>query len=93
MAPYLMTKSAFYLNSKSMKVNFHALTVQIKRGFRHQIRCHLCWMGLPIQNDPLYSHNEETVTSDSILALRSHALFFPDPASGKRLEYIIEALN
>ncbi|MDR2176505.1 MAG: RNA pseudouridine synthase [Treponema sp.] len=30
------------------------LTVRISRGFRHQIRCHLAWIGEPILNDVLY---------------------------------------
>jgi hypothetical protein len=36
--------------------------------------------------------NEEQVLSSSLLALRSHALLFPDPRSGKQLEYRIEVL-
>ena len=65
-------------------------TARIKRGFRHQIRCHLCWIGFPILNDPLYSHS----TADGeFLALRAHALFFTDPSSGGRREYRIDALE
>jgi len=67
-------------------------TVRIKRGFRHQIRCHLCWAGFPILNDPLYS-NAESPSSDSPLALKSHALFFADPASGQKRECRIAALE
>jgi 23S rRNA pseudouridine1911/1915/1917 synthase len=29
-------------------------TLRIRRGFRHQIRCHLAWIGRPILNDLLY---------------------------------------
>lgn len=29
----------------------------ITNGFRHQVRCHLAWMGLPIAGDPLYNSN------------------------------------
>ncbi len=28
---------------------------KITQGFRHQVRCHLAWAGLPIQNDPIYN--------------------------------------
>ena len=28
---------------------------KISQGFRHQVRCHLAWAGLPIQNDPIYN--------------------------------------
>jgi len=67
----------------------YAFTVKLRRGFRHQIRCHLAWIGCPVVNDPIYG--DQPVT-DGFLALRSHALFFPDPASGERREYRIEAL-
>jgi 23S rRNA pseudouridine1911/1915/1917 synthase len=66
-------------------------TVRIRRGFRHQIRCHLCWIGFPIENDPLYSpypHQE-----GAILPLRAHALFFADPSTGDWKEYCIDPLS
>jgi hypothetical protein len=31
------------------------LTVGITRGFRHQVRVHLAWLGLPILGDVLYA--------------------------------------
>ncbi|MDR2729643.1 MAG: hypothetical protein LBB81_01935 [Treponema sp.] len=65
----------------------YIFTVQIKRGFRHQIRCHLAWIGFPIKGDPLYSQSEH-----ELLALRSHALFFTDPSSGQKRECGIEPL-
>jgi 23S rRNA pseudouridine1911/1915/1917 synthase len=67
----------------------YAFTVRLKRGFRHQIRCHLAWIGCPVADDPIYG--AQPVIGD-FLALRSHALFFPDPASGKQREYRIEPL-
>lgn len=30
------------------------LRVRLERGFRHQIRAHLAWVGLPIAGEPLY---------------------------------------
>ena len=68
---------------------YYTFTVRLRRGFRHQIRCHLAWIGCPVVNDPIYG---EQPVIDDFLALRSHALFFPDPASGEQREYRIEAL-
>lgn len=31
------------------------VTCRISQGFRHQVRCHLAWAGLPIINDPVYN--------------------------------------
>jgi 23S rRNA pseudouridine1911/1915/1917 synthase len=68
----------------------YAFTVRLKRGFRHQIRCHLAWIGCPVVNDPIYG---EQLATDGFLALRSHGLAFPDPASGEQREYRIELLS
>ena len=32
------------------------VTCTISKGYRHQVRCHLAWIGLPIKGDPLYSN-------------------------------------
>lgn len=29
----------------------------ITKGFKHQVRCHLAWVNLPIKNDPIYNKN------------------------------------
>ena len=87
-------RGGFYRTEIS-EVRNSFFTLRIKRGFRHQIRCHLCWIGCPILNDPLYRFqlNEEAVSddesADDILALCAHALFFTDPSSGKPREYRI----
>ncbi|MCL2265775.1 MAG: pseudouridine synthase [Treponema sp.] len=82
-------RNGFY-RTEIISVKENVFTVRINRGFRHQIRCHLCWIGYPILNDPLYPEEKETT---SLLALRSHALLFSDPSSGKYLEYRIESLS
>jgi 23S rRNA pseudouridine1911/1915/1917 synthase len=81
-----------------------SFAVRIKRGFRHQIRCHLCWIGFPILNDSVYSQAagegtvpiarepEASLLEASSLALRAHALFFTDPSTGKSREYRIAPL-
>jgi 23S rRNA pseudouridine1911/1915/1917 synthase len=83
-------RGGFYLTEITGREG-NVFTVRIKRGFRHQIRCHLCWIGFPIQNDPLYSE-QETGNSEGILALRAHALFFADPSTGRQREYRIKTM-
>ncbi|MDR2542315.1 MAG: RNA pseudouridine synthase [Treponema sp.] len=85
-------KGGFY-RTEITNVNENVFTVRIKRGFRHQIRCHLCWIGFPIENDPLYGLPNEEISPESLLSLCSHALFFPDPDSGKILKFGIKAID
>ena len=82
-------RGGFY-RTEIVGIDGGVFTVRIKRGFRHQIRAHLCWIGCPILNDTLYTHpvSEGTVAA-GLLALRAHALFFTDPSNGKRREYRI----
>jgi 23S rRNA pseudouridine1911/1915/1917 synthase len=58
--------------------------VQIRRGFRHQIRCHLAWLGFPLLNDALYAGKP---ASGSILALKAVSLAFYDPESHNPLYF------
>jgi 23S rRNA pseudouridine1911/1915/1917 synthase len=62
--------------------------LRIKRGFRHQIRCHLSWIGKPILNDALYGG----AVLGGAIALRAEGFSFYDPASGEKREYRIPTL-
>ena len=57
--------------------------LRIWRGFRHQIRCHLAWLGLPILNDNLYGGSP---FGNGLFALRAVSIAFNDPST--RLERI-----
>jgi 23S rRNA pseudouridine1911/1915/1917 synthase len=59
--------------------------LRLKKGFRHQIRCHLAWLGFPILNDVLYG--AERQAGDGILALKAEMLTFYDPASSRKRVY------
>jgi 23S rRNA pseudouridine1911/1915/1917 synthase len=73
--------------------------LRIIRGFRHQIRCHLAWIGNPIAGDSLYGDGgpaDSVKTADSwgaYLALRAQALCFRDPRTGAPREFRIPAVN
>jgi 23S rRNA pseudouridine1911/1915/1917 synthase len=77
---------------------FTAFTVRIQRGFRHQIRCHLAWLGFPLVNDRLYGGvilgiyrplAWELSPVQLFLALRAQGVSFDDPVSGERREYVL----
>lgn len=56
--------------------------VSIRRGFRHQIRAHFAWLGLPIIGDALYGG----LPADR-LYLHAAALEFDSPRTGERLRF------
>jgi 23S rRNA pseudouridine1911/1915/1917 synthase len=65
-------------------------TLRIARGFRHQIRCHLAWLGNPIAGDPLYG---KRASPEEVLALRAQALRFFDPRDGSPREFRLPAFS
>ncbi len=56
------------------------LRVGLSRGFRHQIRAHLAWIGLPISGDALYGG-----APDGRLRLHALSLMFSHPATGEAM--------
>jgi hypothetical protein len=53
------------------------LRIGLSRGFRHQIRAQLAWIGLPISGDPLYGGR-----MDERLRLYANRLSFTHPGTG-----------
>ena len=60
--------------------------LQLARGFRHQIRCHLAWIGYPILNDELYWHHKNGNLASELEIGRSNCgekpLFMQQSAHG-----------
>ncbi|GHT83320.1 RNA pseudouridine synthase [Spirochaetia bacterium] len=67
--------------------------VRIARGFRHQIRCHLAWLGYPILNDRLYGGLPGPESMDQVPALKAQGLFFRDPLSGEDRQYRLPPIH
>jgi 23S rRNA pseudouridine1911/1915/1917 synthase len=59
--------------------------VRITRGFRHQIRCHLSWLGHPTLGDGLYG--PPAGPGEQALMLKAQGLSFSDPYSGENRQY------
>jgi 23S rRNA pseudouridine1911/1915/1917 synthase len=67
---------------------------RIARGFRHQIRCHLAWLGYPVLNDRLYGGLADGGTgAEQPLALKAQGLSFRDPLSGEDRDYRLPPIH
>ena len=70
----------FYLSSvraAESRDGILAATVVLTRGFRHQIRAHFAWIGLPLLGDSLYGGGERP-----FLELVATGLSFEHPTTG-----------
>jgi 23S rRNA pseudouridine1911/1915/1917 synthase len=59
----------------------------ISGGYRHQVRCHLAWVHVPITGDALYN---PSVRDGQKLAFVAYKLSFPHPLTGNECTYILE---
>jgi 23S rRNA pseudouridine1911/1915/1917 synthase len=59
--------------------------LRLSRGFRHQIRCHLAWLGWPIMGDSVYGGGPA-----ENLALTAYHLHFFDPKTEKVLDFFLQ---
>jgi 23S rRNA pseudouridine1911/1915/1917 synthase len=70
--------------------------VRIRRGFRHQIRCHLAWAGYPLVNDRIYGGREWPLSGGDgafFLGLWAWGFSFLDPLSGEKRVYTLDCLG
>lgn len=47
--------------------DFIYVLCRITNGFKHQVRCHLAWCGLPIQGDSIYSEEDKKNAENKIM--------------------------
>ncbi len=73
------------------------IRASISRGFRHQVRCHLAWIGLPVKGDAIY--NSSVRFSDSNgeqhmeMAFFADGLEFTNPVTGVREKIQVDLNN
>ncbi|MBQ9239439.1 MAG: RNA pseudouridine synthase [Treponema sp.] len=60
---------------------FLQATCTITRGARHQVRCHLAWLGFPVVGDALY--NATVFATDAQLHFSAYRLSFPHPLTAQ----------
>lgn len=69
----------------------HNVICTITAGYRHQVRCHLAWIGLPVRNDPLYNPScTDTSRTIGKLAFTAYKIAFPSDHSNAVLHYTLE---
>ncbi|MBO7123507.1 MAG: RNA pseudouridine synthase [Treponema sp.] len=72
------------------------LECKIAQGYRHQVRCHLAWLGFPVRGDRLYnSFCREDSAADQAAAcggmrFEASSLDFPDLFSDKTFRFALD---
>jgi len=75
-----------------LKDNSCEIRCSLVRGYRHQVRAHLAYLGFPILGDPLYNplwKNAEEEKADIPLQLYASGISFPDPESGTQISFLL----
>lgn len=67
-----------------LEKNIFRADCSIVKGYRHQVRCHLAWLGFPIIGDPLY--NTKTKAGDQFF-FEASSLSFPHPLTGEKTDF------
>lgn len=69
-------------------VSLFDVKCKISAGFRHQVRCHLAWVGLPIVGDNLYnSYEVQKPASEKKIEFVASSIEFTNPITNKRLVF------
>jgi 23S rRNA pseudouridine1911/1915/1917 synthase len=82
----MYTTEIFFTGQRETQMRFH---LRLTKGFRHQIRAHLAWIGFPILNDALYGGN----CDGGSLALKASRIQFFDPEAGGLQEYTMQEFS
>ena len=83
---YITNVSASYLKTVDNEDIFN-VECKITEGYRHQVRCHLAWIGFPIIGDIMYNSYENDLSKKKIEFVAS-SVEFTNPIINKK--YIFE---
>lgn len=63
---------------------------RISKGFRHQVRCHLSWVGLPVIGDDVYGIFVKKSKREQLMLFFASSLCFKDPQTKKIVSYSLD---
>ncbi len=75
---------------ESAAVPLVKVAARIATGFRHQVRCHLSWLGLPVEGDALYNYDFRSSGLQGKMFFFADGLEFPDLYSDKIFRFNLE---
>lgn len=73
----------------SCDTNSAKITCEISKGFRHQVRCHLAWLGFPVAGDAMYNHDFRSSGEKKEMRFFAIGLEFPDLRSNRVFKFEI----
>lgn len=77
----------------SLSDGLAVVSCRISSGYRHQVRCHLAWCGLPVAGDRLYNAAEQHEgRKEQQLHFFATELSFLNPATHERVHFIRDSL-
>ncbi len=72
---------------QSCDKNSAQVKCEISKGFRHQVRCHLAWLGFPVAGDALYNYDFCSSGEKKEMRFFAIGLEFPDLRSQKKFKF------
>jgi 23S rRNA pseudouridine1911/1915/1917 synthase len=78
------TKVQLNTDGKSYDEKKISVICSITAGYRHQVRCHLAWIGLPVCGDTLYNPED---TESRIFCFEATGIEFPHPITGVKTAF------
>lgn len=79
-------KSGTRIYTTHIELNGNTAFCTINNGYRHQVRCHLCWAGYPVKGDRIY--NPQSRGTGSEMMFEACGIEFTD-WTGKKNTYSI----
>ena len=72
--------------------NTATLECKIAQGYRHQVRCHLAWLGFPVRGDRLYNSfcRDDNAADFGDMRFEAFLLEFPDLFSDKTFRFALD---